>query len=194
MTLFRELPYYSCYHIPSVHGQFNNSLSSELQTKKDLDRLPSLHDIDLFSLNVDNSNFSSNCNSSTSATRCRYYSPHSFSQLKKTLKEPKEYYFSLFHNNVRSLKANIENLQTHLLNELDFHFNVIAVTETRISHVDISNFNPSLPNYNFEHTTTPLSAGGVGMYIDDDLQYTVIAKQKLDWKILETVTRLLYYV
>ena len=75
---------------------------------------------------------------------------------------------TLFHNNVCSLKSNLENLQTHLLNELDFHFNIIGVTETRITVI-----------YNFEYVPTPLSAGGVGMCIDSDFKYEVLETRAL---------------
>ena len=71
----------------------------------------------------------------------------------------------------------MENFQTHLLEELDFHFNVIGITETRIKneHGNLD-FNPVIPNYNFEYVPTPLSAGGVSMYIDEQFKYTVIQK------------------
>ena len=85
--------------------------------------------------------------------------------------------FSFLHNNVRSLRRNLENFQVHLLDELQLHFNVIGVTETRITNFNIPlDFGPSIPNYNFEYVPTPLSAGGVGMYIDNGLKYTVIEK------------------
>jgi hypothetical protein len=42
----------------------------------------------------------------------------------------------MLHNNVRSLKRNLENFQTHLLQELDFNFSVIGITETKISILD----------------------------------------------------------
>lgn len=34
-------------------------------------------------------------------------------------------------------------------------------------------FNPSLPGFNFEFVPTPLAAGGVGMYINDVLNYKI---------------------
>lgn len=37
-------------------------------------------------------------------------------------------------------------------------------------------FNPSIQNYNFVDVPTPLSAGGVGMYINEKFQYSVIDK------------------
>lgn len=52
--LFRELPYVSVSDIVSYHGQFNNDISNSLPTKKYLDKLSSLYDLDLFSLNIQN--------------------------------------------------------------------------------------------------------------------------------------------
>ena len=43
--------------------------------------------------------------------------------------------FSLFHNNVRSLKRNFESLETHLLNELEYNFSVIGKTETKLAKI-----------------------------------------------------------
>jgi hypothetical protein len=37
-------------------------------------------------------------------------------------------------------------------------------------------FNPSMPNYNFEFVHTPLAAGGVGMYIDSSLKYKILER------------------
>ena len=45
--------------------------------------------------------------------------------------------FSVFHNNIASINRNLENVSI-LLDELDFHFNVIGITETKIT---ISNEN-----------------------------------------------------
>jgi hypothetical protein len=69
------------------------------------------------------------------------------------------------HNNVRSLKKNLEAFQNHLLSEINFQFTAIAVTETRIVKGKPLNFNPNVPGYLFEYVPTPLSAGGVGIYI-----------------------------
>ena len=48
-SIFCELPYFGVNFV-NCHGQFNNCLNSSLPTKKNLDRLTSLHDLDLFSL------------------------------------------------------------------------------------------------------------------------------------------------
>ena len=87
--------------------------------------------------------------------------------------------FSLIHTNIRSLKSNLENFQTHSLDKLDFPFSVIGVTEIQITKANFTEFYPSLPGYNFEFLLTPLSVGGVGMtmYIEKyDTKYTVIEK------------------
>lgn len=83
---------------------------------------------------------------------------------------------SVLHNNVRSLKRNIEAFQNHLLCELDYPFSIIGVSETRIVGNQPLDFNPDLPGYIFEHVSTPLSAGGVGMYIADNINYHIVEK------------------
>ena len=52
LQAFQELPYYGVSDLISCHGQFNNTLSCDLPTKKYLEKLSSLHDLDLFTLNV----------------------------------------------------------------------------------------------------------------------------------------------
>ena len=176
-ALFLELPY-NGQNIRECHGSFNNLMPIEnLPSKKYLNRLPSLNDIDLFSLNADNVNNSDLEYSSIRPVRCKYYSPHSFSLLTNKLnKQEFRSQLTLFHNNVCSLKSNLQNLQTHLLNELNFHFNIIGITETRITNSNTIDFNPNITGYNFEYVPTPLSAGGVGMYIDSDFKYEVLER------------------
>ena len=78
-----------------------------------------INDLDLFCLNT-NSNLNPDCNLGNQPARCRYFSPHSFSKFKHTVPNDQDC-FSLLHNNVRSLKCNLKNLQVHLLNELDYN-------------------------------------------------------------------------
>ena len=51
--LLRELTY-NGINIVYAHGQFNNSLPSQIPTKKYLERLISIFDVDIFNLNVHN--------------------------------------------------------------------------------------------------------------------------------------------
>ena len=125
-------------------------------------------------MNTD-SNTNPDSNLNMQPIRCKYYSPHSFSQHKRTLFT--DSHFSLLHSNVRSLRCNLDNFQSHLLDEIQINFSVIGVTETKITDSNIPlDFDPSIPNYNFEFVPTPLSAGGVGMYLNSSLKYTVIER------------------
>ena len=75
--------------------------------------------------------------------------------------------FSVLHNNVRSLRRNVkENFQVHLLDELNFDFSIIGVSETKIISGKNLDFNPNIPGYIFEYAPTPLASGGVGFYIN----------------------------
>ena len=144
-----------------------------MPTKKNLECLTSIHDLDLYSLNTSNRFY--DINDYLPKIRSNYYSPHSFNNLKDT-KKLDTCSFSLLHTNIRSLKRNLENFETHLVNELHHNFSIIGVTETRINQLDSLNFDPALPNYEFEFVPTPLAAGGVGMYIDSDINYSIIEK------------------
>ena len=179
-TSFRELPYRGVSSILSVHGQFNNSLpKNSLTTRKQLDNLPSLYDCDLFSLNLNtNLNVDPDQNILNNQVRCKYYSPISFYKEKVSLNNlsSTECSFSIFHNNNKSLRKNVENLQTHILEELEYSFSVIGLTETRITSDTELNFNYHLLGYVFEYVPTPLASGGIGMYIRNDLNCCITKK------------------
>ena len=78
-----------------------------------------INDLDLFCLNT-NANLNPDCNLGNQPARYRYFSPHSFSKFKHTVHNDQDS-FPLLHNNVRSLKRNLKNLQVHLLDELDYY-------------------------------------------------------------------------
>lgn len=174
-TLLCELPFYNAAYIPNLY-QFSDNLTQILPSKKELDKYPSMCDLDLFNTEI-NSNINPDVNSPYQPMRTHYYSPHKFAEFKKSLsKTNMDTSFSLLHNNVRSLKRNLEKFQVHLLDELNFNFSVIGITETKITDENFFEFNPEIPNYKFEFVPTPLASGGVGMYIDKNLKYTIIEK------------------
>ena len=71
---------------------------------------------------------------------------------------------SLFHINACSLNINFDDLQ-HLLSCTKTKFDIIAISETRITkEVSLSN-NLNLNNYSFEFTPGETSAGGTLPYI-----------------------------
>ena len=77
--------------------------------------------------------------------------------------------FSVFHNKVVSFNRNLENLQTQLLHEVDFHFNVFGVTEKKITNTN-SQMCTALSGNAFVYVPTPLVSGCVGMFIDESLE------------------------
>jgi hypothetical protein len=52
------------------------------------------------------------------------------------------------------------------LSELELNF---GITETRIGNADTLDFDYNIPGYQFEYVPTPLSAGGVRMYVNNEL-------------------------
>ena len=103
----------------------------------------------------------------------RYYSPYSFQKIKSS---SNEHDLSIFHSNIRSIRLNLENLENEIFGELDYHFDIIGLTETRITNLNMDVGIPKMDGYNFEYVPTPLSAGGVGMFINDSLDYVVLEK------------------
>ena len=81
--------------------------------------------------------------------------------------------FTIFHN-IRSLRRNLETLVTHYLHDLNINFNIIGVTETKITNSNESKDLPSIPGYVFEHAPTPLACGGAGLFIDKTLDYIIL--------------------
>ena len=145
-------------------------------SRKYLETLCSIYDLDLFSLNAGEAH-NPDFNLYNNRIQSRYFSPHSFNKFKsKLLRYAGNSCFSLFHNNLRSLKRNLENFQVHQLDELDYDFSLIGVSETKTNSSKDVDFDPSIPGYVFEYVPTPLASGGVGLYINDSLKYTVIEK------------------
>ena len=70
------LPYYSysgC--LAQIHGQFNSSVSTTCKSKKELEKLTSLYDSDLFSLNTTLDYNLNPVDYSSNKITSRYFSP-----------------------------------------------------------------------------------------------------------------------
>ena len=94
---------------------------------------------------------------------------------------------SLFHINSCSPNKNFDYLQ-HLLNCTKIFFDIIAISETRITkQVSLLN-NLDLNNYSFEFTATETSAGGTLLYIANHLSYKCCNDlnifKKMNWNLL----------
>ena len=78
--------------------------------------------------------------------------------------------FSSFHLNACSLSKNFDDLQ-HLLSCTKIFFDIIAVSETRITK-NVSLFNNlNLNSYSFEFSPTETYTGGTLLYIANHLSY-----------------------
>ena len=171
--LLQQLPYYDT-SIIATHGKFNNLIDVELPSKFSLTNLPSLCDVNVFSLNsAQDGNANPNTNLDFSLIRSNYYSPHSFNEIKQKIYDPYRT-FSVIHNNLRSLQRNFENFHTHVLIELDFEFDIIGISETKITKANEPLSNVHLDRYNFEYVPTPLASGGVCLNIKSNFNYSVI--------------------
>ena len=98
----------------------------------------------------------------------------------------------LFHINACSLNKNFDDLQ-HLLSCTKKNFDIIAISETRITkQVSLLN-NLNLNNYSFEFTPTETSAGGTLLYIANHLSYkcrndlNIYKKNELESTFIEII-------
>ena len=97
----------------------------------------------------------------------------------QTLKFPSKHKsLALLHINACSLNKNFDDLD-HLLNFTNKVFDIVAVTETRITKQTSLTTNINLRNYAIEFTPSESSAGGTLLYIAGHLSY----KPRLDLNI-----------
>ena len=170
--LLRELPYFNFRgNLALYHGQFNNSISVDSWPRRNLDKLNSLYDLDIFSLNSNlDAYLNTEYNLPNQRIQSRYFSPHSFKMFTEKLPENTvKSSFSIFHNNIVSINHNLENVEL-LLDELD----VIDILEKKNSNE--GNAHPSIPGYVFEHMPIPLASGGTGLFVDQSVKYNVLEK------------------
>ena len=99
-------------------------------TRNHLNKLTSLYDLGL--LNLDSNldvNIHPLVNLSNLQFRSQYFSPHNFVQTISNISQNVLLSsFSIFHNNIVNLDGNLENLQTHILEELEFHFDILEIS------------------------------------------------------------------
>ena len=77
---------------------------------------------------------------------------------------------SLFHLNTCSISKNFEDLE-YLLDSTNFNFDVIAISEIRITKNKTPSNHIDLTNYSYKHCPTESSAGGTLLYVRNHLLY-----------------------
>ena len=97
---------------------------------------------------------------------CDYYDISDF----KKLKINKQQDLSILHLNISSISAHIDDLRT-FLNLAHHKFDIICISESRISLKHPQTTNIDLPGFNMEQTPTESSAGGTLIYISQSLSY-----------------------
>ena len=108
-----------------------------------------------------------------------YFDVDSFKKQKSLWKEKS---FSIFHTNICSLQANIENLED-LLNDLDYPFDIVALSETWNPDKLKNSFSPKrLKGYSDYYGTTGQNRkGGCGFYVRNS--FTPIPRKDLEFQI-----------
>ena len=94
--------------------------------------------------------------------------------------------FSFFHINACSLNKRFDYV---LLKSTNKSFDIIAVSETRISKRTSQTYNVNLNNYSFESTTTESTAGGAMLYLSNRLCY----KSRIDLSMYKKFSRIYFY-
>ena len=101
---------------------------------------------------------------------------------------------SLFCINACSLSKNFDDL-VYLLKCTKKNFDIIAVSETRISKKTSLTSNINLNNYYFETTPTESTAGGTMLYVSNRLSYksrtdlNMYKKDQLESTFIETILK-----
>ena len=98
----------------------------------------------------------------------QYYDTHDFHKLKNKLKNP----FSILHTNICSLQHNGNDLYD-LLTDLEFKFDIVAVTETWNPEEKKHKFIPPvMEGYSpYQGITGSSLKGGCGLYVSSDLSF-----------------------
>ena len=115
--------------------------------------------------------------------KCSYLSPNEFDD--RHLARYKKSEFTVFHNNIRSINANFEEVETDLFNNCMNFPDVMAFSDTQLED-DLSA--PVLNGYTFKGAAAPTKGpGGVGIYISNSLEYSVCSDISLDLKKCEEI-------
>ena len=94
---------------------------------------------------------------------CKYFSTSNFSSLKLSSED-----IFIFHLNSRSLNKNYDNLY-ELISEFPHPPDLACLSETKLknnTHVNIQ-----IRGYQFVHVDSASNAGGVGIYISDNIEF-----------------------
>ena len=128
---------------------------------------------------IEFSSFSSDIsNTPENAVNFNYYDIDQLQTLKEFTDKSSLF---LFHLNTCSLSKNIDDFEC-LIQSTKTDFDIIAVSESRITKNKLPPIDVSIPNYSYEFCTTEANAGGTLIYIRNHLSY----KTRNDLKIYKS--------
>ena len=78
----------------------------------------------------------------------------------------------LLYFNISSIYQNMDKL-VNLIAEVNFTPDIIALSETRITKTVNKDFNPSIPNFTYFNIPSLTSAGGVGVFLRNSLNFSL---------------------
>ena len=96
---------------------------------------------------------------------CDYYDLNDFNKVIVTKQD-----FAVLHLIISSLSSHINELKL-LLSSVNLNFDIICVTESRITKSNLPTSNIHISGYNIEQTPTESSAGGTLIYASEKLSY-----------------------
>ena len=116
---------------------------------------------------------------------CRYYLEDQFNEKMNSLRVDNGQNLSLCHINIRSLKANLSQLESYLQGLL-IEFAILGITETWLNESNYDLYH--IDNYDFvENHRTTKSGGGVGLYVNDHIRYNLRNDMKIFNEYCESI-------
>ena len=112
--------------------------------------------------------------------QCEYYSKFQVTGSPN----PSGNFLSFIHINIRSLQAKFDSLQEFLCLQPNLP-DVICLTETRLKQQLLLNVN--LSEYSLIHNDSPTNAGGVAMYLSEQIRYEVLTEMHMDFSGCENI-------
>ena len=106
-----------------------------------------------------------------------YILPQDLSKNVSKIRNPNNNHINILHVNIRSISKNIDDLH-NLICSLDVQPEIIAITETKLNSFSCLD-RIQLTNYTFTHKDSLSCAGGVGLYIKNDLNF--IERKDIDF-------------
>ena len=102
---------------------------------------------------------------SENSISCDYYDVDDFNKMVINQSD-----LTVIHLNIPSPALHIDKLKL-FLSLIKTKFDIICISESRITKNNSLTTNINIPGYNFEHTPTESKAGGLLMYISDKISY-----------------------